>query len=52
VLDELVVAIKTLEKPSKVDPLAKHDFDSFIVESFQRQRTVLMHKKSHITLKP
>jgi len=34
--DELVLAIKTLQKPFIVDPLAKHDFDSFIVETFQR----------------
>lgn len=47
----MLIAIKTLEKPYKVDPLARHDFDSFIVESFLRQRNVLMHKKSNVSLK-
>ena len=27
-------AIKTLQKPFELDPLSKHDYDSFTVESF------------------
>ena len=34
--DELSKAIKTLAEPLYVDPMQRHDFDSFIVESFQR----------------
>lgn len=33
-LDELSEAIKTMRNPLQVDPLERHDFDSFIVESF------------------
>jgi len=32
--DLLVSAIQTLAKPINVDPLARHDFDSFILEQF------------------
>ena len=32
--DSLIQALKTLQNPHIIDPLVKHDFDSFIVESF------------------
>ena len=35
-----------MRNPLYVDPLERHDFDSFIVESFQRQRTTVVNKKS------
>lgn len=50
-MDELEDAIKTLQKPVMVDPLARHDFDSFIVESYKRQRHVVQHKKNQVSSK-
>lgn len=44
--DKLLEAIKTLERPLRIDPLIKHDFDSFIVENFKRQRTTSIIKKN------
>jgi len=32
--EEFAAAIRTLAKPFNVDPFARHDFDSFIVECF------------------
>lgn len=34
--DEMITAIKSLQKPYTIDPLARYDYDSFVVESFQR----------------
>ena len=44
--EELFAAIRSLQGPYIVDPLARHDFDSFIVETFQRQHRVHNNKKS------
>ena len=44
--NELTSAIKTLQKPLVVDPFERHDYDSFIVECYQRQRSTGVQKKS------
>lgn len=49
--DRLITAIKTLAKPLSLDPLAKHDFDSFIVESYKRQRSSIVKKSVPIGAK-
>ena len=41
----LIDAIKTLQIPSLIDPLDKHTFDSYIVESMQKQRSIKLHKE-------
>lgn len=47
-LFDLIDAIKTLQKPDLIDPLAKHSFDTSVVETMQKQRTMILQKKSSI----
>ena len=42
----MITAIKSLQKPYAIDPLVRYDYDSFVIESFQRQRSSLLNKKS------
>ena len=46
--DKVIDAIKTLQRADMTNPLEKHDFDSFIIESLQRQRKLITDKKEKL----
>lgn len=46
-LFDLIDAIKTLQKPSLIDPLVKHAFDDHVVEIMQKNRNI--NKKASVS---
>ena len=47
-LFDLIDAIKTLQKPSLIDPLVKQAFDDYIVEIMQKNRNTALNKKPSV----
>ena len=49
-IDNLITAVKSLQKSELVDPLSKQEFDTYIVEQMQKQRTMVLQKKTSTRL--